>query len=440
METTRKKRFKWRGVATFMLVMALLVEIVSGIVLYITPPGRYAHWTNWTLWGLSKEGWGAMHTIFGYLLLIIIAGHLYYNWKVIVAFVWSKVRHTFNLKRELAVATVITLAVLLGTVWNIAPFSTVMNFGEKAKRSWEQKDPTYARGRGRGFVSPSFALAKEDGRHYTPNSESGYAQPPIPLKIDNRGNGARGKGRNAFSPAVAHAETMPSVQRGGLGRKTLAMVFSEYGIPTYEGLSRLKSQGIEAKANDTVRDLADRLGKRPSEIIQMATGKAASGHSPYAMMQDETTSYRGRGRRAASQGFGLRNPTPSFESAPYSGSSATQSYPSDTAGGKLRGRDLVQLGKVTVLTGILEQHGDEWGLKVGTTSYEIHLGPADYRTNQGLVLNNGDQATVKGFVYGTDVAVMEIQAGGKTITLRDDTGRPAWAGTMFGSAGRPQNL
>ena len=26
------------------LVMALLVEIVSGIVLYITPPGRYAHW------------------------------------------------------------------------------------------------------------------------------------------------------------------------------------------------------------------------------------------------------------------------------------------------------------------------------------------------------------------------------------------------------------
>ena len=431
METTRKKRFKWRGVATFMLVMAVLVEIVSGIVLYITPPGRYAHWTNWTLWGLSKEGWGAMHTVFGYLLLIIIAGHLYYNWKVIVAFVWSKVRHTFNLKRELAVATVITLAVLLGTVWNVAPFSTVMNFGEKAKRSWEQKDPTYAHGRGRGFVSPSFALSKEDGRHYTPNSESGYAQPSIPLKTDNRGNGARGKGRNAFSSAIAHAETMPSVQRGGLGRKTLDIIFSDYGISMDEGLSRLKSQGIEAKATDTVRNLADRSGKRPSEIIQMATGKAVSGQNSHVMVQDETTAYRGRGRRAASQGFDLRNPTPSFDSTPYSGMSATQSYPSNITGGKLRGHDLVQLGKVATLTGTLEQHGDEWGLEVGTTSYEIHLGPADYRTNQGLVLKNGSQATVKGFVYGTDVAVMEIEASGKTITLRDDTGRPAWAGSKF---------
>jgi hypothetical protein len=218
------------------------------------------------------------------------------------------------------------------------------------------------------------------------------------------------------------------------------MVFSDYGISMDEGLSRLKSQGIEAKANDTVRNLADRWGKRPSEIIQMATGKAVSGQNSHAMVQDETTSYRGRGRRAASQGFGLRNPTPSFDSAPYSGTSATQSYPSNIAGGKLRGRDLVQLGKVATLTGTLEQHGDEWGLKVGTTSYEIHLGPADYRKSQGLVLKNGSQATVKGFVYGTDVAVMEIQTGGKKITLRDDTGRPAWAGSMYSSAGRPRNL
>jgi hypothetical protein len=440
METTKKKRFKWRGVATFMLIMALALEIISGVVLYITPPGRYAHWTNWTLWGLSKEGWGAMHTIFGYLLLIIIAGHLYYNWRVIVAFVWSKVRHTFNLKRELAVATIISLAVFLGTYWNVPPFSTVMNFGEKAKHSWEQKDPSYARGRGRGFVSPSAALAKEDGRTYAPNHGSGCSQPSVPLITENRGNGAQGNGRNAFSPAVAHAETIPGVQRGGgLGRKTMDMVFSDYGIPMDEGLSRLKGQGIEAKATDTVRDLADRTGKRPTEIIQMATGKAASGQGSYATVQDETNLSRGRGRRATSQGFGRRNPAPSFESVPHTGRSGTQSYSGNTSGGKLRGRDLVQLGTVATLTGTLEQHGDEWGLKVGTTSYEIHLGPGDYRTNKGLFLNHGDLATVKGYVYGNDIAVMEIKAGGKTVTLRDDTGRPAWSGSKFSMGGRSKN-
>jgi hypothetical protein len=440
METTRKKPFKWRGVATFMLIIAIAFEVISGVVLYITPPGRYAHWTNWTLWGLSKEGWGAMHTIFGYLLLIIIAGHLYYNWRVIVAFVWSKVRHTFNLKRELAVATIISLAVFLGTFWNLAPFSTVMNFGEKAKHSWEQKDPSYARGRGRGFASSSVALAKEDGRKYMPNNGSECSQPSVPRTAENRGNGAQGKGRNAFSPSVAHAETIPDVQRGGgFGRKTLDMVFSDYGISMDEGLSRLKSQGIDAKATDTVRDLADRSGKRPSEIIQMATGKATSPQGSYTMGQNETTSSRGRGRRAASQGFGRRDSTTSFESVPHSGKSGTQSYPGDIAGGKLRGRDLVQLGKVTTLTGTLEQHGDEWSLKVGDASYEIHLGPGDYRTKEGLILNHGGQATVKGFVYGSDVAVMEIEAGGKRITLRDEAGRPAWAGSTFSMAGRSKS-
>lgn len=440
METTRKKPFKWRGVATFTLIMALAVEIISGVVLYITPPGRYAHWTNWTLWGLSKEGWGAIHTIFGYMLLIIIAGHLYYNWRVIVAFVWSKVRHTFNLKRELAVATIISLAVFLGTFWNLPPFSTVMNFGEKAKRSWEQKDPSYTRGRGRGFASSSVALAKEDGRKYTRNNGSECSQPSVPLAAENRGNGAQGKGRNAFSPAVAHAETIPGAQRGGgFGRKTLDMVFSEQGISVDEGLSRLKSQGIEAKATDTVRDLADRSGKRPSEIIQMATGKATSRQGSYAMGQDENTSKRGRGRRAASQGFGRRDSFGSYQPVPHPTVPEKQGYPGDMSHGKLRGRDLAQLGKVTTLTGTLEQHGDEWGLKVGNTSYEIHLGPGDYRAKEGLILNHGDRATVKGFVYGTDVAVMEIEAGGKRITLRDETGRPAWAGSKFSMAGRSKS-
>lgn len=440
METTRKKHFKWRGVATFMLVMALVVEVISGVVLYITPPGRYAHWTNWTLWGLSKEGWGAMHTIFGYLLLIIIAGHLYYNWRVIRAFVWSKVRHTLNLKRELVVATILSLAVFLGTFWNLPPFSTVMNFGEKAKHSWEQKDPSYARGRGRGFASSSVAMAKEDGRKYTPNNGSGRSQPSYPLTAENRGNGAQGKGRNAFSPAIAHAETIPSVQRGGgFGRKTLYMLFSEQGVSVDEGLSRLKSQGIEAKTTDTVRDLADRSGKRPSEIIQMATGNATSRQSSYSMEQAETTSPRGRGGRAASQGFGRRDPVPSYQPVPHSTMPEKQGYPGDMSHGKLRGRDFVRLGKITTLTGILERHGDEWGLKVGDISYEIHLGPSDYRAKEGFVLNNGDQATVKGFAYGTDVAVMEIEAGGKTITLRNETGRAAWSGSKFSVAGRSVN-
>ena len=138
MQNGNKKGFKWRGLATFMLVLGILVEIVSGIVLYITPLGRFANWNNWMLWGLDKHEWAAIHTIFGYLLLIIIGLHLYFNWRVVAHFFWSKLHSSFNLKREFIVALAITVFVFAGTLWNIPPFSSVMDWGRDAKLSWEK--------------------------------------------------------------------------------------------------------------------------------------------------------------------------------------------------------------------------------------------------------------------------------------------------------------
>ena len=79
--------------------------------------------------------------------------------------------------------------------------------------------------------------------------------------------------------------------------------------------------------------------------------------------------------------------------------------------------------------------GDEWGLKSVDTVYEIHLGPSEYRASQGVVLKDGAQAAVRGFVYGTDISVAMMQTGGRSIQLRDETGRPAWAGSRFSRGG-----
>lgn len=398
MMKTQKKRFKWRGVTTFMLILASAVEIISGVVLYITPPGRIANWTNWTFWGLNKHEWGAMHTIFGYLLLIIIAGHLYYNWRVVVAFVWSRMRKTFNLKRELAVATVISLVVFLGTFWNLPPFSTVMNFGDKVKHSWESGASPRGRWKGNSLASSS-----------------------IPSTVEKENRSMGWKRNNTLSPGLAYAETTPYTKRGspadrgtGFGRKTLETICSENHVPAQEGLSRLRNQGIEASATDRIRDLANRSGKRPSEIIQVITGGTGTYLGSAHSQLDRHSEVIPRGdNRAGSK----------------KGKAAT-----------LKGRDLVRLGKIATVTGTLFQHADEWGLKVGDTLYEIHLGPAEYRAQKGFTLKEGDQATIKGFVYNTDVAVTTIETGGKSIVLRDETGRPAWARTTFSSAGRARNL
>jgi len=99
----------------------------------------------------------------------------------------------------------------------------------------------------------------------------------------------------------------------------------------------------------------------------------------------------------------------------------------------LKGRDFVRLGKMTMapLSGTLLQKGDEWGLKVGDTEYDIHMGPIGYMASKGLSLKDGAEATITGFISSTDVSVATIETGGSSIVLRDETGRPAWAGSIF---------
>lgn len=101
----------------------------------------------------------------------------------------------------------------------------------------------------------------------------------------------------------------------------------------------------------------------------------------------------------------------------------------------LKGRDYVRLGKLGVISGTLVPDQHEWTLKAGDTVYDIHLGPSAYQEYKGLTLKQGAEATVKGFIYKNQVAVSEISTAGKTVQLRDQTGRPAWAGSRFARGG-----
>ncbi|MFC1820013.1 DUF4405 domain-containing protein [Thermodesulfobacteriota bacterium] len=340
MEKDKKKGFKWRGMATFLLALGMLVEIISGVILYITPPGRFANWTNWTLLGLNKHEWGALHTIFGYFLLIIIGLHLYFNWRVIVHFVWSRLNSTFNLKRELAVSALITVIIFAGTIWYLPPFSSVMDLGSKAKLSWEKKSDLAPRGGGR-WARASY---------------------------ESRGNllSQQGNGRWNISQTNPRSDSSLLSERG-------------------EGLGRRNSLNNNA--------------------------------------------YPGRGRgRGRMMSQDVRTPGPEIDKELKAKTS-----------GNLKGRDYVRLGKITTLTGTLAKKGDEWEIKTGDTSYEIHLGPSEYMASQGITLTEGANVTLAGFIYGTHVAVTKLEIGGKTITLRDETGRPAWAGSRFGRGTRSGN-
>ncbi|HET57825.1 MAG TPA: DUF4405 domain-containing protein [Deltaproteobacteria bacterium] len=225
-----KKIFHLRGCTTFILIISFIVDSLSGIILYIAPQNRFADWTMWTLWGLTKDQWVEVHTIFGFVFLLVAAIHLYYNWKIFVHYVWSSARKAVNLKRELTAASVLCLVLFLGSVWNVPPFNTVMDIGKYFRDKWEQESST----------TPSSSTQSEAFKDLAGNAASDQAE---------NGHGS------------------------GMGRKTLEEVVEEQGLSWEDVISRLESQGIEAKPDDRLRSVAARLGKSPTETLRILAGE-----------------------------------------------------------------------------------------------------------------------------------------------------------------------
>ena len=74
--------------------------------------------------------------------------------------------------------------------------------------------------------------------------------------------------------------------------------------------------------------------------------------------------------------------------------------------------------------------GDELTVQTNESSVTVHLGPEWYWDTEGIALAEGDRVAVTGFYEGDkfEVAQIENLTTGDIVTLRDETGRPLWAG------------
>jgi LysM repeat protein len=279
----KKKRFSWRGWTTFVLTISFIVDTISGIILYISPPGRIANWTDWRVWGLSKGEWEAVHTIFGYVILIIVFFHLYYNWKMFLNFIWSKVKKAVNLRWELITATLVSLLIFLGTLWNIPPFSSTMELGEYFKASWEESKTDTPIAHAELLSLQEFAKKINVPMDQIQNSlkAAGYRvkDPGQTLGEIAEENGippsklyeaikAGGGGSGGVKPVVPE-----TIKGSGLGRKTLNAISIEKGIPLDTMIKKLKQKGIDAKPNDSLKNVASKYGKTPHDIFEILSAK-----------------------------------------------------------------------------------------------------------------------------------------------------------------------
>lgn len=73
-------------------------------------------------------------------------------------------------------------------------------------------------------------------------------------------------------------------------------------------------------------------------------------------------------------------------------------------------------------------------VKTAEATVEVMLGPAYFITSKGFSFAKGDEVEITGSKVTVNekgyVIAREVVKGGKTLTLRDKTGRPEWAGGM----------
>ncbi len=257
---------------SLIMLLAMIAMVYTGLMLFITPPGRIAHWAQWTMLGMTKEQFAQVHTTFMVLFITASLLHLYYNWKPMTSYMKNQARQLIVFTKEMTAASVITVLFAAGTLYEIPPFSTFVAFGDAIKESWE-KDygaPPYSHAelsslktflKKMGYdAQKAQSVLKEAGLRFEPGqSLSGIA------------------GENGTSPQgiyeLLRAKLGSDAAKGtpvisGLGRKSIEAVAQTLGMGTRQLQNRLKAMGIDAAAEDKFKTVAEEHDRSPADIIE----------------------------------------------------------------------------------------------------------------------------------------------------------------------------
>jgi hypothetical protein len=278
----KSNKFRFRAFTALMMFWSFVIETISGIILYIVPPGRIANWTNWKLWGLTKHQWAAAHTILGYVFLVFAVLHIVYNWRPILNYSKRKIQAGLKIRKELLVSFLVSLLITVLTLMNVPPFGSIMTLGENLKNSWEENKSEPFIPHAELFSLEQFidevGISKADALKILEDEGIRVrdgSQIIVEIAEDNNispvdiynilKSGLSKEDREKIDKTI----TPRQKQGRGYGARTVQDMASESGISVEQALDNLESHGITATGSDTLRDISNRTRKKPHELVEM---------------------------------------------------------------------------------------------------------------------------------------------------------------------------
>ena len=272
-----------RGFISLLTALSFIIMTVSGIILFIVPQGRIANWHDWRFLALTKSQWGDMHISTS--LLFIIAGlwHTWINWRALLGYFRNRQRQTLQLKPELVIATLTTVFFTVGATYKIPPVSYVLTLNETIKESWirgPQDEPIISHAERLPFsefvkklditLEDALSELKRQGLHIdTPNeklADIARNNGTSPASISKRIEHLRKKQEMShWSPALVEER----FEGKGTGKRTLAEICKEQGLEAGEIIRKLSDNSIPAKPEETIKQIAERSGKLPMDILKL---------------------------------------------------------------------------------------------------------------------------------------------------------------------------
>jgi hypothetical protein len=272
---------KFRKVTSLTAGLAFIMMLVTSVILYIVPQGRIAYWADWRLWGLSKEQWGNIHINTGILFLLALAIHIYYNWTPIMNYLKGKTKRLKIFTKEFNVALAIVLFCILGTQYEIPPFSTILTISESIKDDAALKygEPPF----GHAEEAPFDSLVKKTGLDFKESiarlQEEGIkldAPNQIFLEIAQKYGMTPQQVFNIINiqPATGEKKEISEVPPPGTGNRSLSQLCQAFQLDCDKITDALSQKGIKVDSTISLKALAAENKQTSIELYDMIVGIA----------------------------------------------------------------------------------------------------------------------------------------------------------------------
>jgi hypothetical protein len=241
-----KESFNLRAFASVFAGLSFMLMAVTGLVLFFAPSCRIARDTSWAVWGHDKEQWVAVHVWLSIAFVVASIIHVYINWTALTSYFKSKIHKQLALRTEWIVAVAICVALYVGSVRGVTPFSSLMAWKETFKHPTSGPGQGWRGGRVVGQQMENDASHTQQGHTdgaFSSNGQRSDLQ-------QTQGPGGRGLGRAG----------------GGMGQKTLRQFCSDEGVELTWAMLRLRNEGFAVHDTMTMRQIADGAGVHPREL------------------------------------------------------------------------------------------------------------------------------------------------------------------------------